>query len=440
MERLEDRNLMAVTITSNGGGDTSVVTVLENTTAVTDVNAVDANQHPLAYSIAGGADAGRFAIDPLTGVLSFLAPPDFETPTDADGDNVYIVFVQASDGSDTDTQGLAVFVLNVEEGSASEFLVVGADAAAKGRPAVKVFDAAGVLVTKFLAYEANFRGGVRVAVGDVNGDGTPEIITGPGRGRSPLVKVFDLAGNELPQFRIQAFPSTFKDGVFVAAGDVLGDGLTDIVVSPGRGKSEVRVFENRFGATVADPINDLAPYKFNAFPASFVGGVTVATGDIIAGGKREVVVGSGSGMRATVKAFNVEAPAAALVRTWLPLASSFRGGVFVATARIDGDAIDDLVVGAGQGGGSKVEIHSGGGGLLHSFVAYAGNAQQVNPQAAVRVTARDTNADGIADQILVGQGPNGRTRTIRSYQPLDATLVDFLVENDPDLAGGFFLA
>src|SRR4029077_3728045 len=69
----------------------------------------------LTYSISGGADAARFTIDGTTGALSFVAAPDFDSPADANGDNVYDVIVQVSDGSLTDTQAIAVTVTNANE-------------------------------------------------------------------------------------------------------------------------------------------------------------------------------------------------------------------------------------------------------------------------------------------------------------------------------------
>ena len=95
-------------ITTNGGGATAAVNVAENTTAVTTVTATDADlpAQTLTYSIIGGADAAQFTINAATGVLSFLAAPDYETPTDAGANNVYDVTVQVSDGGGgTDTPG-----------------------------------------------------------------------------------------------------------------------------------------------------------------------------------------------------------------------------------------------------------------------------------------------------------------------------------------------
>ncbi len=102
----------APSITSNGGGATAAITVIEGNTAVTDVNATDAESMSLTYSIIGGADAALFTIDPTTGVLTFITAPNLATPSDVGGDNVYDVVVQASDGTAADTQAIAVTVTN----------------------------------------------------------------------------------------------------------------------------------------------------------------------------------------------------------------------------------------------------------------------------------------------------------------------------------------
>ncbi|CAG0962195.1 hypothetical protein ANAEL_00693 [Anaerolineales bacterium] len=105
------------TITSNGGGATTTVSVPESTTAVTTVTATDPNVPPqtLTYSISG-TDAGDFSIDSATGVLTFSPAPDFESPTDADTNNSYIVIVQVSDGAGgTDSQTITVNVTNAND-------------------------------------------------------------------------------------------------------------------------------------------------------------------------------------------------------------------------------------------------------------------------------------------------------------------------------------
>jgi len=104
------------TITSNGGGDTASIFILENSSAVTVVSASDPDPGTvLTFAVSGGADASRFQIDAATGALSFLDPPDFESPSDAGANNSYIVQVSASDGSLADTQTITITVSNAND-------------------------------------------------------------------------------------------------------------------------------------------------------------------------------------------------------------------------------------------------------------------------------------------------------------------------------------
>jgi hypothetical protein len=97
-------------ITSDGGGDTATVSVLERTTAVTTVVAPDPDGPSVTYSIVGGVDAAKFQIDGATGALSFVTAPNFDIPTDTDHNNSYLVQVRASDGSLSDDQSITVQV------------------------------------------------------------------------------------------------------------------------------------------------------------------------------------------------------------------------------------------------------------------------------------------------------------------------------------------
>ena len=88
----------------------------ENSTAVGTVTATDADGNPLVYSIIGGADAAKFTIGASTGLLSFVTAPDYESPTDSGGNNVYDVIIKTSDQTGgTDSQAIAVTVTNLNE-------------------------------------------------------------------------------------------------------------------------------------------------------------------------------------------------------------------------------------------------------------------------------------------------------------------------------------
>ena len=135
---------------------------------------------------------------------------------------------------------------------------------------MKVFDA----LTRqqrfdFFAFDPGFRGGVRVAAGDVNGDGYPDIVCAAGPGGGPHVKVFS-GSNLALLYSFYAYDSGFNGGINVAVGDVNGDGFADIVTGPGsRGGPNVKVFSGANGAQLL---------SFFAFDRGFTGGVSVAAG------------------------------------------------------------------------------------------------------------------------------------------------------------------
>lgn len=93
----------------------AAASVAENVALSYQAAATDAEGNAISYSIAGGADAGKFALSG-TGALTFAAAPNFDLPGDADGNNVYDVQLRASDGSLSSTLNLSVTVTNSREG------------------------------------------------------------------------------------------------------------------------------------------------------------------------------------------------------------------------------------------------------------------------------------------------------------------------------------
>jgi hypothetical protein len=152
------------------------------------------------------------------------------------------------------------------------------------------------MLGEFYAYAPNWNGGVRVAAGDVDGDGRAEIITGAGPGGGPHVRVFNTASGQLfPGLggNFYAFAETFNGGVFVAAGDVDGDGRAEIIAGAGHGGSpQVRVVRASDGQEVAN---------FVAFAPQFAGGVRVGTIDFNGDRRAEIVLASGVGTAPLVR-------------------------------------------------------------------------------------------------------------------------------------------
>jgi hypothetical protein len=121
----------APTITINSSNATHAITQAENFTSITTYTATDVDAGAsLSFSISG-TDAADFAINSLSGVLTFAIAPDFEAPADSDVNNQYVVIITVSDGALSDTQTLTVTITNANE-SASINVPTVSDSVYKG--------------------------------------------------------------------------------------------------------------------------------------------------------------------------------------------------------------------------------------------------------------------------------------------------------------------
>ena len=248
---------------------------------------------------------------------------------------------------------------------------------------VQAYHADGTPSFTLTPYEG-FLGGVHVATGDVNGDGVDDIVTGAAAGAAPHVKVFDgLTGQEIASFF--AYDREFLGGVNVAIGDIDGDGFAEIVTGAGPGAApHVKVFDGR----------DFAERQsYFAYDEAFLGGVTVAVG-VEPDGRAIIVTGTETN-GSHVKVF--DGRGSLELRSFLAFDAKFVGGVSVAASDLNGDGVADVVIGAGAGGGSRVEIVGGRDGReLASFIAfsedYAG-ATGVSRIGLGRILARASDGD-----------------------------------------------
>jgi hypothetical protein len=151
-------------------------------------------------------------------------------------------------------------------------------------------------------FGADFTGGVRVAVGDLTGDGVPDIAAAAGPGGGPAVKLYNgVDGSEVSSFF--AFEEGFCGGVFVALGDVDRDGRDDLVLTPDQGGGpRVRVLSGDGLGVIAD--------FFGIDDPAFRGGARAAAADLDADGAADVVVAAGFGGGPRVAAFSGSALAA----------------------------------------------------------------------------------------------------------------------------------
>ena len=237
-----------------------------------------------------------------------------------------------------------------------------------------------------------FVAGVRTAVGDVTGDGVPDLIAAAGPGGGPHVRVYDgVTGQPLagPLGSFYAFDRGFRGGVSVAAGDVNGDGAADVVVGAGAGGGPaVAAFDGRTGARIR---------SFFAYDPTFAGGVSVAAGDVNDDGRADIVTGAGPGGGPHVEAFSGASGKVLFSR--YAYDPNFSGGVSVAVADTAGDGLASIVIGAGPGGGPHVKVIAPDGTVLKSFYAAAPTDSR-----GVAVAAGDTTGDGRAEVMYYGGG------------------------------------
>ena len=155
----------------------------------------------------------------------------------------------------------------------------------------------GAAISSFTAFDPSFTGGVRVATADFDSDGYLDVAVGTGPGTASQVRI--LSGRTESQLFVTApFEASFTGGVFLAVGDLNGDGVPELVVTPDEG-----------------------------------------------GGPR-VRVYNGDGFTQLADFFGIDDP-------------NFRGGARPAIGDVDADGIDDLLVAAGFGGGPRVSGYSG---------------------------------------------------------------------------------
>jgi hypothetical protein len=164
------------------------------------------------------------------------------------------------------------------------------------------------------------------------------------------------------------------------------------------------------------------------YASKFLGGADVVVADMgtffngvalnayVPDGRSEIIVGNGPGMRSTIYVVDVSM-SPKIVDTILPLSSNFKGGITLSAARVNGDAIPDLIVAAGNGGGSVVEVWSGVVNDAYDtrLDAFSAFGEQSTRNSPVHATALDTDGDGTADVLAAVQGTNGKSNQIRYF-------------------------
>lgn len=228
-----------------------------------------------------------------------------------------------------------------------------------GEPIIRIYNKEGKKLKEWLAYSKTFKGGVRLAVGDFSGDGVADIIVAPGTSGGPHIKIFNGEGRLLRQFF--ADDSKSRGGLNIAIGDVDNNGVNELIVGAGLNRPPfVKIYNNQAKLQGS----------FLAYPTSYKNGVNVVVAGLYGrkdGHKQSIITAPVSDFSPQVKIFDNKGK---LKKQFLAYNENWHGGVKIAAGDLSNDGISEIITGAAAGATPHVRVFGGDGSLIDSFYAY----------------------------------------------------------------------
>jgi predicted outer membrane repeat protein len=344
------------------------------------------------FSLAGGALPAGLTLaanGKITGI-----------PTDIGTAN-FAIAVLASTGDLALPTNYSITINSTNVLTGFQQFAVGTDA---GGAAVTLFNPDGSTrfsVTPF----PGFTGGVRTAAADFNSDGVADIIAGTGPGRATRVVVLDGV-TQKQLFAVDPFEASFTGGVYVAAGDVSGDGVPDLAITPDEGGGpRVDMYSGTdFGRIVS---------FFGIDDPNFRGGARASVADMSGDGVGDLIVVAGFGGGPRVAAFDgttLSKTPQKIFGDFFAFEQTLRNGIFVTAGDLNGDGFADLIAGGGPGGGPRVLVFDGKSLLNNQYVNLANFfGGDPNSRGGIRMAVKDLDSDNRAD-LVVGSGSGAGSR------------------------------
>lgn len=336
----------------------------------------------------------------------------------------------------------------------------------EGRAAeVKVYDGNADKLIATVTPFPDFAGTPNVAIGDINEDGIYDLVVGAGKDHAPEVVAYSgkAADGKNPfateLARFEAFDSSAKGGVSVAVAQIDGGQADNIIVGSGPGiLSEVKVFHSKM------PDLGTAPSLFSTFNPYIDdrNGVTVAAGfvDFITG-RYSIVTAPGPGSMAQVKVFNFSLMKPidkmrkklegaeqcepgenkpAVTNAFMPFGMNYRGGLSLAIGWLTGPLGGAEAIAIGQSTGpGEVKVYSGGSRLEggpsiylasaeHSPVPTFSEIASFRPFEGSAGVSVATTSTTVGSDLLVSGLSEGNSAQVRKYglirpEPNASTLV-----------------
>jgi sugar lactone lactonase YvrE len=251
------------------------------------------------------------------------------------------------------------------DGNGYDEVIVGMGPDPKNTATFGVFNRGGYLTGKFNAFDKRY--GLTLSSGDLDGDWKDEVIVGMGPGpQNPAeLKVIRYNGSGFTEVASETAYKYLKYGINMAVGDIDGDNIPEIITAPGPGPENppwIKVWSLKGDRLVEQ-------FDFDAFGGFY--GANVAVGDIDGDGIGEIIVGTGPDPKnpTVVRIYKADRT---LVRELVPYDTSYRYGVNVAAVDVDNDGVDEIVTGLGSGPQNPawVKIFRADGTEVTGFLAY----------------------------------------------------------------------
>lgn len=238
----------------------------------------------------------------------------------------------------------------------------------------------------FFVFEDGYKGGDKIARIDLDGNGQRDLLVASGN------KIMAWRDDGQLFMRLWPYTVNYKGELKIAVGDLNGDNKMEVIVSPSDGyPAPVKIY-TRHGRQMKP---DWYP-----FGSRYSGGINIAIGNVNGGDWSEILVGVGNGLLPKVRVYDFTGFDFNLTREFPAFASAFRGGVNLAAGDVDGNGIDEIIVGAGPGKEPAVKVFSGAGQQIYREF----NVYSAFNLPGIEVASADVDFDGKDDIIAFGEG------------------------------------
>jgi hypothetical protein len=253
------------------------------------------------------------------------------------------------------------------DGNGYDEIIVGMGPDPKNSATFGIFNRNGLTAGKVTVFDAKTKYGVTLSSGDLDGDWTDEVIAGMGPDpKNPAVmKVIRYDGNGFIELASQTAYKDMKYGINTAVGDIDGDNIPEIITAPGPGPNNPALIK----AWKMEGDKLVETNEFTAFGSFY--GANVAIGDIDGDGIGEIIVGTGPDPKnpSIVRAYKADGT---LVLELAPYDIKHAYGVNVTAVDMDNDGVDEIITGLGPGPQNPawVKIFKADGTEITGFLAY----------------------------------------------------------------------